>query len=276
MNRAKRLIGILCLSMILGLSLMMSSSPAQEAPTEPAKVEAPAAPAADAKKEDPGAAPAQFTQGMATQIADAKVALDTVWTLIAGMLVFFMALGFACVESGLCRAKNTVTILAKNFIVFAVASIAFLAVGWGLMFGDGNPFFGTSGLWFVGGADNSPATGDAYKGVYAAINWTGVPLWTKFFFQLVFAATAATIVSGAVAERIKFGAFYIFSFFMVALIGPLDLGRRLGCFAGHVRLCRIDGGAFDGRLGGLGRSDHIGSAPWQIQQGREVAAAPRP
>jgi Amt family ammonium transporter len=132
-----------------------------------------------------------------------------------------MSLGFATVESGLCRAKNTVTILAKNFIVFSVASIAFLVLGWGLMFGDGNPFFGTQGLWFVGGADNSPATAEAYKGVYSSINWTGVPLWTKFFFQLVFAATAATIVSGAVAERIKFSAFYIFSFMMVLLIYPV-------------------------------------------------------
>ena len=62
------------------------------------------------------------------------------------MLVFFMNLGFASVESGLCRAKNTATILAKNFIVFAASSIAFLVLGWGLMFGDGNPFFGTEGL----------------------------------------------------------------------------------------------------------------------------------
>jgi len=147
--------------------------------------------------------------------------MDTMWTLIAGMLVFFMNLGFATVESGLCRAKNTATILAKNFIVFAASSIAFLVLGWGLMFGDGNPFFGTQGLWFVGGADNSPAMGDAYKGVYSSINWTGVPLWTKFFFQLVFAGTAATIVSGAVAERIKFGAFYIFTFLMVGIIYPI-------------------------------------------------------
>ncbi|HEU4340973.1 MAG TPA: ammonium transporter [Candidatus Binatia bacterium] len=147
--------------------------------------------------------------------------MDTMWTLIAAMLVFFMNLGFASVESGLCRAKNTVTILAKNFVVFAAASIAFLVIGWGLMFGDGNPFFGTEGLWFVGGTDNSPAMGDAYKGVYSAINWTGVPLWTKFFFQLVFAGTAATIVSGAVAERIKFGAFYVFSFLMVGLMYPV-------------------------------------------------------
>ena len=107
------------------------------------------------------------------QIGGAKVAIDTMWTLIAGMLVFFMNLGFAWVESGLCRAKNAVTILAKNFIVFAASSIAFLVLGWGLMFGDGNAFFGTQGLWFVGGADNSPAMADAYKGVYSSINWTG-------------------------------------------------------------------------------------------------------
>ena len=132
-----------------------------------------------------------------------------------------MNLGFACVESGFCRAKNTVTIMAKNFVVFAVASVAFLLLGFGIMFGDGNALVGTQGLWFVNGADNSPATGDAYQGVYSAINWTGVPLWAKFFFQLVFAGTAATIVSGAVAERVKFGAFYVFSFFMVGLIYPV-------------------------------------------------------
>ena len=218
----QKLTGALALGTLLvaGLSFAQNGS----AP-EPAKIEAPAAApvAAEAapKKEDPAAAPAQFTQGMLEQISGAKIAVDTMWTLIAGMLVFFMNLGFATVESGLCRAKNTSTILAKNFIVFAASSIAFLALGWGLMFGDGNPFIGTQGLWFASGADNSPATGDAYKGVYSAINWTGVPLWTKVFFQLVFAGTAATIVSGAVAERIKFGAFYLFTFLMVAIIYPI-------------------------------------------------------
>jgi Amt family ammonium transporter len=89
------------------------------------------------------------------------------------------------------------------------------------MFGDGNGFIGTSGWWFAGGADNSPMTGDAYQGVYGALSWTGIPLWAKFFFQLVFAGTAATIVSGAVAERIKFGAFFMFSFVMVGIIYPI-------------------------------------------------------
>jgi ammonium transporter, Amt family len=149
------------------------------------------------------------------------VMLDTVWVLVTAFLVFFMNLGFALVESGLTRSKNTVNILAKNFIVFAISSLSFYVLGWGLMFGDGNALFGTEGLFFVGGADNSPAMGGAYTGVYSALNWTGVPVWAKFFFQLVFAGTAATIVSGAVAERIKFHAFIIFSFAMVGIIYPI-------------------------------------------------------
>jgi ammonium transporter, Amt family len=160
-------------------------------------------------------------QTAAPEIDNTKVALDTIWTMVAAFLVFFMNLGFAMVESGLCRAKNVVNILAKNYIVFAVSSIAFLLTGFGLMFGDGNGFIGTSGIWFVGGADNSPATGDLYQGVYSALNWTSTPLWTKFFFQLAFAGTAATIVSGAVAERIKFAAFILFSFFIVAVVYPI-------------------------------------------------------
>jgi ammonium transporter, Amt family len=154
-------------------------------------------------------------------IDNTKVALDTIWTLITGFMVFFMNLGFALVESGLCRAKNATNILAKNYIVFCVSSIAFLVLGFGLMFGDGSPYVGMQGLFFVGGADNSPFTGKDYQGVYSALNWTGTPLWTKFFFQLVFAGTAGTIVSGAVAERIKFSAFMLFSFVMIGLIYPI-------------------------------------------------------
>jgi Amt family ammonium transporter len=149
-----------------------------------------------------------------------KVAIDTIWVIVAACLVFFMNAGFAALESGLCQAKNTVNILAKNFIVFAIASIAFWAFGFGLMFGDGTPFVGQNG-WFLGGIDNSPAMGDDYQGVFSALNWTGIPLMAKFFFQLVFAATAATIVSGVVAERIKFLSFIVFSFFLVAFIYPV-------------------------------------------------------
>lgn len=174
---------------------------------------------------------------------DTKVVLDTLWVLVTAMLVFFMNLGFAMVEAGFARVKNCVNILSKNFIVFAITSIGFLALGYGLMFGDGNPFIGLKGLFFLGGADNSPATGAAYKGVYSALSWTGVPLLAKFFFQLVFAGTAATIVSGAVAERIKYISFIVFSFIMVMFIYPV---------VGHW----IWGGGF---LASLGMFDFAGS-----------------
>jgi Amt family ammonium transporter len=154
-------------------------------------------------------------------VQNLTVAVDTLWVLLAGFLVFFMNLGFGMVESGLCRAKNTVNILAKNFIVFGVSSIAFYAIGFGIMFGNGTPFFGTEGLFFLSGADNSPAVGDAYKGAYSAIGWTGVPLAAKFFFQLVFCGTAATIVSGAVAERIKFLSFIVFTAIIATVIYPV-------------------------------------------------------
>lgn len=148
--------------------------------------------------------------------AELKVALDTLWVAIAAFLVFFMNAGFGMLETGLCRQKNAVNILAKNLIVFALATVAYWAIGFALMFGDGNPFIGLSGF-FLGGADNSPATGDAYQGVFGALGWAGVPLAAKFLFQLVFAGTAATIVSGAVAERIKFIDFLIFSLLLVGI-----------------------------------------------------------
>ncbi len=174
---------------------------------------------------------------------DYKVALDTMWTLLAGMLVFWMNAGFACVEAGFARQKNCVNILSKNFIVFAVSSLAFWFIGWGLMFGDGNGWLGMKGVFMLHGADNSPATGDAYQGVYSAISWATVPFFAKFFFQLVFAGTAATIVSGAVAERIKYHSFIIFSFILVAFMYPIT---------GHW----IWGG---GWLAGLGFWDFAGS-----------------
>ena len=150
-----------------------------------------------------------------------NVVTDTLWVLFAAFLVFFMNLGFAMVEAGLQQAKNAVNISAKNFVVFAISSIAFWFIGWGLMFGDGNGFMGWKGVFMLSGSDNSPATGDSYQGVYSALNWTGVPLFAKFFFQLVFCATAATIVSGAVGGRIKFLAFIVFSFILTSIIYPV-------------------------------------------------------
>lgn len=138
--------------------------------------------------------------------------IDTLWVFLAAILVFFMNLGFASVEAGFARAKNTVNILSKNFIVFAVSSLGFLLLGWGLMFGGDNPFIGTEHLFILGGGDLS---------FYDDTLTASVPFWGKVFFQLVFCGTAATIVSGAVAERIKYLSFIIFSFVLTLVIYPI-------------------------------------------------------
>ncbi len=158
---------------------------------------------------------------LSSRIANQKVMVDTVWVLITAFLVFWMNAGFALVESGFCRLKNAVNILSKNFVVFALSSLSFYVIGWGLMFGDGSPLIGLRGLFMVSGADNSPATGADYQGVYSSINWTGIPLYAKFFFQLVFAGTAATIVSGCVAERVKYLSFILFSLLLVGFAYPI-------------------------------------------------------
>lgn len=203
--------------------------------------------------------PAPSNIDVAKSLEDINVTLDTMWVLITAMLVFFMNLGFGCVESGMCRAKNCANILSKNFVVFAVTSVFFWLLGWGLMFGndsgvksDGG-YVGTTGLLMVGGTDNSPAAGDAYQGAYASIGWTTVPLWAKFFFQLVFAGTAATIVSGAVAERIKYISFIVFSALMAVLIYPVVghwiwgggwlAGKLFYDFAGSTQVHSIGGWA---------------------------------
>jgi Amt family ammonium transporter len=89
------------------------------------------------------------------------------------------------------------------------------------MFGNGNGFMGIHGLFFLRGADNSPASWEAYSGAYTSLGWAGIPLFAKFFFQLVFAGTAATIVSGAVAERSRFSSFVIFSFVIISIMYPI-------------------------------------------------------
>ena len=136
-----------------------------------------------------------------------RVVLDSIFLLFCSVLVIFMNAGFGMLEAGFCRQKNAVNILAKNLIVFGVATLAYWAVGYALMYGDGGPFIGTSGFFFSG--DAAAYGDDPYP--------AAVPPAIGFLFQVAFAATAATIVSGAVAERIKFGAFLIFSTLLVAV-----------------------------------------------------------
>lgn len=132
--------------------------------------------------------------------------LNFVWTLIAACLVFFMQAGFAMVESGFTRARSAVNIMMKNMMDFSMGSIAFWAIGFGIMFGTTKTgWFGTDGFFLSG--------------------WTGPDgdAWVLAFwmFQCVFAATAATIVSGAVAERTKFTGYLIYSFVVCAFIYPV-------------------------------------------------------
>ncbi len=210
-------------ALVLLMSALLSHSAVAALQDAPVAAEAtPVAEATAAPAEapaDPPPAPPTAEEVM----AKLSVGIDTVWVMVCGMLVFFMNLGFGCVESGFCRAKNCVNILSKNFVVFAVCSIGFWLIGWDLMFGAGDgEFIGSSGTFMVQGADNSPAQATkGYEGAYPSIAWATLPLWCKFFFQLVFAGTAATIVSGAVAERIKYGSFILFCFVMAVAIYPV-------------------------------------------------------
>jgi Amt family ammonium transporter len=164
----------------------------------------------------PAAEAAPTLSDALSKIESSSFIANTVWTLIAGMLVFFMNMGFGTLETGLCRRKNAVNILAKNFIVFGVSSIAFWMVGFAFMFGDGNPLIGLTGFF------TSLLPFDAPKMAgFSSLDWANVSPAVKFFFQLAFAGTAATIVSGAVAERIKFVSFMVVAFIVVAVIYPL-------------------------------------------------------
>ena len=129
--------------------------------------------------------------------------INIVWTCIAAFLVFFMQAGFAMVEAGFTRAKNAVNILMKNLMDFSVGTIAFFLVGFGLMFGKSNGLFGTTLF--------------ALSGTEPGMHWN----WTFLIFQTVFAATAATIVSGAMAERTKFVGYLAYSFVITLFIYPV-------------------------------------------------------
>ncbi|NER98207.1 MAG: ammonium transporter [Symploca sp. SIO1B1] len=134
--------------------------------------------------------------------------LNIVFILASSVLVIFMNAGFGMLETGFCRQKNAVNILSKNLIVFGIATIAFWAIGFSLMFGSGNGFIGMSGF-FLSSTDPATYGLDPFP--------DGLPISVFFLFQVAFAATAATIVSGAVAERIKYDAFLIFSVLLVAI-----------------------------------------------------------
>ena len=143
---------------------------------------------------------------------DVQVTLNNIWVLIAAFLVIFMNAGFAMVETGFCRQKNAVNVLTKNLIVFALATLAYWFIGFSLMFGtNGNGWVGW-GNFFLGGPPELYGLGP--DGINLSKD-------TFFLFQVAFAGTSATIVSGAVAERIKFVDFLIFSVLLTAVAYPI-------------------------------------------------------
>ena len=136
---------------------------------------------------------------------------NNLWLLVATILVIFMNAGFAMVEAGMCRQKNAVNILAKNLFVFALAVTAYWFVGYSLMYGDSVI---DGWLYFAGFFFDPTVTAET-------ISDAGLVPTVDFLFQAAFAGTAATIVSGLVAERIKFGEFVIFALVLTAFIYPV-------------------------------------------------------
>ena len=144
---------------------------------------------------------------------DVQGALNTIWVLIAAILVIFMNAGFAMLEGGFCRRKNVVNVLSKNLIVFALTTIAYWSIGFAIMFsGVDNSFAGNEGFFLS----------SVNPGVYGLEEYPqGLPISVFFLYQAAFAGTAATIVSGAVAERIRFVSYAIFSILLTAIAYPI-------------------------------------------------------
>jgi Amt family ammonium transporter len=148
------------------------------------------------------------------QIFELQYAMDTFYFLVCGALVMWMAAGFAMLEAGLVRAKNTTEILTKNVALFAISCIMYLVCGYAIMYGGGIFLDGIDAFDLAGVLSASTENGFDGDSVYSGAS--------DFFFQVVFVATAMSIVSGAVAERMKLWAFLVFAVFMTGVIYPLE------------------------------------------------------
>ena len=174
-------------------------------------------------------------------VQDLGISVDTVWMLLAAMLVFFMQPGIALCEAGFTRSKNTANILFKNFVDFMIGSVLFWFVGFGFM-------FGSDGAGFIG----MPNFGDLSFYTNAA----GLPTEGFLMFETVFCATSATIVSGAMAERTKFSMYCVYSFFISLIIYPVEGHWTWG--GGW--LCNSEAGSFMMNTFGAAFHDFAGSA----------------
>ncbi|MEZ6060458.1 MAG: ammonium transporter [Planctomycetaceae bacterium] len=177
-----------------------------------------------------------------------SVGVDILWTCLAAFLVFFMQAGFALVEAGFTRAKNACNIIMKNLMDFSIGTLAFWAIGFGLMFGpSASGWIGTDGFLFDANAEGAISPGNFG--------------WAFLIFQTVFAATAATIVSGAMAERTKFASYLVYSIAITVVVYPIFGGWCWNSLVG-VELGVDDAGEAiksQGWLGKMGFLDFAGS-----------------
>ena len=161
---------------------------------------------------------------MENNVFELQYAIDTFYFLVCGALVMWMAAGFAMLEAGLVRSKSTTEILTKNVALFAIACTAYLVVGYDIMYGDGGSTLFLSGIALDGAADADSITASVLA-ASAEAGFDGDSVYSDasdFFFQVVFVATAMSIVSGAVAERMKLFSFLVFALVMTAFIYPME------------------------------------------------------
>ena len=232
LNKTRKWTSLLAAALIggaacVGTSWAQEATPAaspEASPAATAVVEETAVAVTETAEEEEPPPYKTIAEFEAQQILYPKFMIDNLWILIAAALVFIMHAGFSAVETGLCRSKNTVNILTKNLFIVAIGILSYAAVGFSIMYPGDNwkisEFFGFGGF----GIGFSPEVTDE-ETLFSKLTPVGYALdmttWTDFIFQAMFAATAATIVSGAVAERVKLPAFMIFATLLVAISYPI-------------------------------------------------------
>lgn len=201
---------------------------------------------------------------MENQIFELQYAMDTFYFLVMGALVMWMAAGFAMLEAGLVRSKNTTEILTKNVVLFAIACTAYMAIGYSIMYGGGTITLFLSNI-VLDGADTAEVLTATVLKESAEAKFEGGAVYSDasdFFFQVVFVATAMSIVSGAVAERMKLWAFMLFAVVMTAFIYPMEGSWTWGAQPVF--------GMYD--LGALGFKDFAGSGIVHLAGGAAALA----
>lgn len=183
----------------------------------------------------------QFT----TEIANNLFTINNLWMMFATALVFIMHLGFATLEAGLTQSKNTINILFKNSIIPAIGLVTYAIIGFNLMYPADSILGGLIGFSGFGIGTDAAGVTNSYN--------IGYTYWTDFLFQGMFAATAATIVSGAVAERIRLSSFIIFSTFFVGIIYPITgMWKWGGGFLNNLGFYDFAGSTLVHSVGGWG------------------------